>query len=86
MSYGTKNCPHGVGMNRAENHERITIEVVELLPCGRQHVETVARTVMSDDGKRYVTYAKKRRQLKKMKRLAEGRYELVLLGNETGDG
>ena len=50
--------------NGAEFHEKIEIEVRTI---SGEFVEKVVRTVMTNEGKRYITYKRKKYQVKKMK-------------------
>ena len=62
MSYATGNNPHNE--NCAEVHEKIEIEVRTI---SGEFIEKVIRTVMTNEGKRYITYKRKQYQVKKMK-------------------
>lgn len=75
MGYSPAKCPAGHSTAKKENHERITVRVVEIngLP-----VETVERTVMCNEGKRYVTYRHTEYQVKKLRDLGDGTFLLKL--------
>jgi len=53
------------GDRGAEFNEKIEIEVRMI---SGEFVEKVVRTVMSNEGKRYITYKRKQYQVKKMKK------------------
>lgn len=74
MSYAAGNNPHNE--NSAEVHEKIEIEVRTI---SGEFVEKVVRTVMSNEGKRYVTYKKVQYQVKKLTQ-RDGVYRIKISG------
>jgi hypothetical protein len=79
VSYSPAHCPLGGSLASADNHEKVTIHVID---ANGQPIETVTRTVMSNDGKRYVIYKHKQRQIKKMKLLGDSNMQLRLITKE----
>jgi hypothetical protein len=73
MSYATGNNPHNE--NGAEFHEKIEVEVRTI---SGEFVEKVVRTVMTNEGKRYITYKRKKYQVKKIK--TGDVYKLKIMG------
>lgn len=63
-------------MNEAENHEKIVIEVVSI---AGEFIEKVTRVVMTNEGKRYITYNKVQYQVKKLT-FRDGVYRLKISG------
>ena len=62
-------------MTRAENHEKVVIDVYTI---DGTFVEQVNRTVMTNDGKQYITYDKVQHQVKNLKKIEGDTYRLKL--------
>lgn len=74
MSYASGNNPHNE--NCAEVHEKIEIEVQTI---SGEFVEKVVRTVMTNEGKRYIIYKRKQYQVKKLHK-RDGVFRLKIMG------
>ena len=78
MSYSQKICPNGANLSDAENHERVMIHVTQFTEGEIRLLKVIDRVVMIDEGKRYITFNRKRYQIKKLRK-HRGFYELRLL-------
>ncbi len=82
MSYAIpKGCQGSTpDMARAENHEKVVIDVYTI---DGTFVERVTRTVMTNEGRWYVTYDKVQHQVKNLKRVEGNTYRLKLPARRT---
>jgi len=69
MGYSPKVCPAGESTGRRENHEILRLEVY----TREGFVGIVERTVMCDNGIRYITYDHQRYHVKRLRQDAANR-------------
>jgi len=76
MGYSPKMCPAGESTARAENHWKVTFDVVEL-KTGDLIEESVTRTVMNDDvGNQTIVYKGEKFKVNRLQRQKSGNLKL----------